>query len=116
MWIVRNLPRVAIRVRKITGVSAPEDVLGFLYDRRAIVLEPGKDGIDFLFASGVMGESKALGGEFAVIITRGIHVFRHVIVRVKGEHDPAEIKKSDFGWARGGFLTDHVFIERHGTF
>jgi len=51
---------VAIRVREITGVSAPEDFLGFLYDHRAIVLQPGTNQIDFLFTPGIMGESEAL--------------------------------------------------------
>ena len=116
MWIVSNLPRVAIRVREITGVSTPEDFLGFLYDRRAIVLQPGKNQIDFLFTPGVMGESEALVGGVAVIISRGIHVLRQVIMRVEGEHDPAEIEKSDFRRAWGGLLADHFLVERHGAF
>ena len=63
-----------------------------------------------------MGESEALGGEVAVIFSRGIHVLRQVIVRVKGEHDPAEIEKSDSRWAWGRLPTDHLLIERHGAF
>jgi len=53
-----------------------------------------KDRIDFFLASRVMGEREAPVGGVAAIVTCDVHVPRHGIVRVKREHEPAEIEKA----------------------
>ena len=78
-----------------------------------MVFQPSKNLVDFRFASNIVSEGVTSIGRDT--IGRQPHVLRQLVVRPKGEHDPAQIEKNHPRRARLRFPTEDALLENHGA-